>query len=200
MTSVMRKVLIGIASTALCAAAAGAFAADNGMPTLAKVLAPARGNAKLTVRSEGIVPGEQIPDRFTQNGENMSPAIEWTKGPTGTRSYVILAEDPGVMGRPEPIVHWVMYDINPAVTRLPQAMPTDPKVDVGEQGKNIAGKMGYIGPKPPAGQTHPYHFQVFALNTTLKLDPANADRDAVIAAMKGKVLASGDLIGLYTGK
>jgi hypothetical protein len=111
----------------------------------------------------------------------------------------MLAEDAGV-DRPEPIVHWVMYDINPAVTRLPQAMASEPTVEFGSQGKNIRGQAGYIGPKPPAGQEHPYHFEVFALNTRLNLDPANTDRNAVIAAMKGKVLASGDLIANYTGK
>src|SRR5262249_12712041 len=127
-------------------------------------------------------------------------SIEWAKGPQGTRSYVLLAEDAGVPGRPDPIVHWVVYDINPAVTRLAQALPTDAKLDIASQGKNVAGKMGYIGPKPPAGQEHPYHFQVFALNAKLNLDPEKADRAAVVAAMKGKVLAEGDLIGKYTGK
>jgi Raf kinase inhibitor-like YbhB/YbcL family protein len=130
----------------------------------------------------------------------MSPALQWSKGPQGTRSYVILAEDAGV-DRKEPIVHWVMYDLDAAITRLPTGVPAEPKLDIGaSQGKNIAGKMGYIGPKPPAGQTHPYHFEIFALNAKLNLDPANTDRDAVVAAMKGKVLAEGDLIGNYTGK
>ena len=51
-----------------------------------------------------------------------------------------------------------------------------------------------------AGQTHSYHFQVFALNTRLDIDPASADRAAVINAMKGRVLAVGDLVGTYTGQ
>ena len=93
-----------------------------------------------------------------------------------------------------------MYDISIATTTLARGIAPDAKFEFGSQGKNIAGKTGYIGPKPPAGETHPYHFEVFALNTKLNLDPANADRDAVVAAMKGKVLASGDLIGDYTGK
>jgi phosphatidylethanolamine-binding protein (PEBP) family uncharacterized protein len=70
----------------------------------------------------------------------------------------------------------------------------------GAQAKNVRGEAGYIGPKPPAGQTHPYHFQVFALSSRLNLDPATADRKAVVEAMKGKVLAVGDLVGMYTGK
>ncbi len=197
MKFVTSKIVAGFAIAAMTAAFAQA--AEGGPPVLATKLAPARGGERLRVTSPAFTPGEAIPERFTQNGDNMSPSIEWTKGPVGTRAYVVLAEDSGVM-RPEPIVHWVMYDINPALTRLPQDMPADPKMDSGMQGKNIAGKMGYIGPKPPAGQTHPYHFEVFALNAKLNLDPATADRNAVVAAMKGKVLASGDLVGVYTGK
>ena len=199
MKSVTSRVAIGVAFAALCVATAVAQSNESGPPTLAKELAQARGHQVLTVRSPAFVPGSAIPDRFTQNGDNMSPTLEWSKGPPGTRSYVVLAEDSGV-NRSEPIVHWVFYDINPATTRIPQAMATDPSVNVGKQGKNVSGGPGYIGPKPPAGQVHPYHFQVFALNTRLNLDPATADRNAVVAAMKGKVLASGDLVGTYTGK
>jgi Raf kinase inhibitor-like YbhB/YbcL family protein len=198
MKSVMSKVLAGLSFAALCAGNAGA-AAEGGPPMLAKELAPARGLQRIAVTSPAFVGGEPIPDKYTQNGDNMSPSIEWAKGPTGTRSYVVLAEDAGV-DRREPIVHWVVYDINPAVTRLTQAMPTEGKLDIASQGKNVSGGTGYIGPKPPAGQVHPYHFEVFALNTRLNLDPAKADRDTIVAAMKGKVLASGDLIGNYTGK
>jgi phosphatidylethanolamine-binding protein (PEBP) family uncharacterized protein len=68
------------------------------------------------------------------------------------------------------------------------------------QGKNVSGSAGYIGPKPPAGQTHSYHFQVFALSGRLDIDPANADRATVLAAMKGRVVALGDVVGNYTGQ
>jgi Raf kinase inhibitor-like YbhB/YbcL family protein len=113
---------------------------------------------------------------------------------------VILAEAPGV-NRPEPIVHWIVYNIPPSVRSLIQGAPAEGELENGAlQGKNVMGKTAYIGPKPPSGQTHPYHFQVFALNTRLDIDPANADRDAVLNAMKGRVLASGDAIANYTGQ
>ena len=140
-----------------------------------------------------------FPEEYTQNGANTSPQIRWSKGPAGTLSYVVLAEDSGV-SRPEPIVHWVVYDIPGNTTQLPAGLPKDGQLESGAmQGKNIRGEIGYIGPKPPAGQTHPYHFQVFALNGRLRLEPG-ADRNAVVAAMKGKVLAIGDLTMNYTGK
>ena len=201
----MKSVIIGTVATlavaTLCTASVDILgaAAAGGPPVLAKQLAPARGGSRITVTSSAFSGGGTIPDQNTQNGEDMSPALAWTKGPPGTRSYVVLAEDAGVDGK-DPIVHRVMYDISLAITRLAPGIAPDAKFEFGSQGKNIAGKTGYIGPKPPAGQTHPYHFEVFALNTKLNLDPANADRDAVVTAMKGKVLASGDLIGDYTGK
>jgi len=192
----------GPAGAALCVSTAGAQnAAPAGPPQLAKEIAIARaGSMTMRVTSSAWVSGDALPERFTQNGENISPGIAWTKGPVGTVSYVVLAEDNGVQ-RPEPIPHWVVYDLPSTLTRLPQGVAVGERLENGGmQGKNIRGEAGYVGPKPPAGQTHPYHFQVFALSSRLNLDPANADRNAVLNAMKGKVLASGDLIGMYTGK
>jgi len=167
---------------------------------LAKNLLPARFGTKLSVTSSAFSSGAVLNDQYTQNGADMSPTLTWTKGPPGTVSYVVLAEDSGV-NRPEPITHWIIYNLPTTVTSLSQEMPTSPTLDNGGvQGKNIAGKLGYIGPKPPAGQTHPYHFQVFALNTKLNIDPDKADRAAVVSAMKSRVLASGDIVANYTGK
>jgi Raf kinase inhibitor-like YbhB/YbcL family protein len=201
----MRRVLTKSAALFALAAfvAAPSFAQDQAAPVepvLAKTLAPAKsGASRLLVTSGAFRAGEPFPEEYTQNGANTSPQIRWSKGPAGTLSYVVLAEDSGV-SRPEPIVHWVVYDIPGNTTQLPAGLPKDGQLESGAmQGKNIRGEIGYIGPKPPAGQTHPYHFQVFALNGRLRLEPG-ADRNAVVAAMKGKVLAIGDLTMNYTGK
>jgi len=173
---------------------------QGGPPVLAKSLAPARMGGRIMVTSPAFSSGKTLDEKYTQNGANMSPPLAWTKGPVGTRSYVVLAEDSGV-NRPEPIVHWIVYNIPSSVLRLSQEMPPGATLeDDALQGKNVAGSTSYIGPKPPAGQTHPYHFQVFALNTTLDIDPANADRATLINAMKGRVLAVGDVVGNYTGQ
>jgi Raf kinase inhibitor-like YbhB/YbcL family protein len=200
MSTFVRNSIATLAIAGLAVGAAYAQApAGDGPPVLAKQIASARSGTRLIV-SGAWTGGDAIPEKYTQNGDNVSPPINWVKGPQGTQSFVVLAEDSGV-NRHDPIVHWVVYDIPSTVTNLPSSMPTDGKLDNGAmQGKNIAGKVGYIGPKPPAGQTHPYHFEVFALNTRLNLDPANTDRTMVVNAMKGHVLAVGDLIGDYTGK
>jgi len=186
--------------------AASAYAQDQapaagGPPVLAKQIAPARGgSSRLLVTSGAFVSGADLDDKYTQNGDNMSPGIAWTKGPLGTQSYAVLAEDSGV-NRAEPIVHWVIFNIPSTATSLPQNVPTDGTLENGSmQGKNVRGSAGYIGPKPPAGQTHPYHFEVFALNSRLSVDPASADRNTVVNAMKGHVLAQGEIVANYTGK
>jgi len=171
-----------------------------GPPVLAKALVPARMGARLAVTSPAFASGKTLDGKYTQNGENMSPPLAWTKGPVGTVSYVVLAEDSGV-NRAEPIVHWIVYNIPSSMRYLPSETPGDTSLPTGVmQGKNVSGSAGYIGPKPPAGQTHSYHFQVFALNGRLDIDPANADRATVLAAMKGRVVALGDVVGNYTGQ
>src|SRR5262245_47680650 len=175
-------------------------AGQSGPPVLAKNIATARQGARLNVTSPAFSSGGPMGDRYTQNGENMSPALAWTRGPVGTQSYVVVAEDSGV-NRAEPIVHWIVYNIPSTVRILPGEMPAETTLPNGAmQGKNVSGKAGYLGPKPPAGQTHPYHFQVFALSTKLNIDPATADRTSVLNAMKGRVLAAGDVVGNYTGQ
>ena len=199
------KVLVSAAALGCAFTASDAWAAVTGSaggPPTAMTLAPAKNNAKLTVTSSSFQNNASISDTYTQNGQNQSPALSWTAGPAGTQSYVVLTEDTGVQ-RPEPIDHWVIYDIPANTMSLSQGMSKDAKPSTPSgamQGTNIAKSVGYVGPKPPAGQTHPYHFEVFALDTKLSLDPARADRTAVVNAMKGHVLASGEIVGNYTGK
>lgn len=183
------------------AALAQGNAGDKGPPVLAnKIALPSGGSSRLLVTTNAFEPGGALTDKYTQNGDNMSPGLSWSKGPLNTQSYVVLTEDAGV-NRHDPIVHWVIYNIPSSMTSLDQDIPTQAHLEFGaEQGKNVRGSAGYVGPKPPAGQTHPYHFEVFALNTKLNLDPANADRQAVVNAMKGNVLASGEIVASYTGK
>jgi len=175
-------------------------AGQAGPPVLAKTLAPARMSTRLAVTSPAFTSGKTLDEKYTQDGSNMSPPLAWNRGPTGTQSYVVLVEDAGV-NRAEPIVHWIVYNIPSTARYLPSETPGDTALPQEiMQGKNVSGSTGYLGPKPPAGETHPYHFQIFALRTRLDIDPASADRATVIAAMKGRVLAVGDLIGNYTGK
>src|SRR5258708_9690410 len=170
------RAFAGVALFAAPAYAQGQAPAAGGPPVLAKQLAPARGgSSRLLVTSSAFVSGAALDDKYTQNGDNMSPGMAWSKGPLGTQSYAVLAEDSGV-NRAEPIVHWVIFNIPSTATSLPQNVPTDATLENGSmQGKNVRGSAGYIGPKPPAGQTHPYQLQLFPLNAPLTPSPATAD-------------------------
>jgi Raf kinase inhibitor-like YbhB/YbcL family protein len=166
---------------------------------LARELAPASSGSTLDVRSSAFQPGQPIPRAYSQDGEGLSPALEWAAGPAGTRSFALLMEDPDAKA-PKPYVHWSLYNLPPDTTRLHEMIPTLPQLPAlkrARQGRNSRGTIGYVGPRPPHGDPpHHYHFQVFALDTMLSLDPG-ADRQALLAAIKGHVLASGEVIGTF---
>ena len=169
-------------------------AVEAGLPQLALTTLPAKGGAKLTVTSPAFAPGGDIPFENTQYRGNTFPGLTWTAGPSGTQSYVIIMQDTDAMVRGVPILHWTMVNIPPATTTLAAGMSAPP---AGAQyGPNIRGaNQAYMGPRTPAGPKHRYHFQVFALDTSLSAD-ATATYAALIAAMKDHVLASGEVIGL----
>lgn len=165
---------------------------EVGIGQLALTNIPAKGGAKLTVSSPAFKHGADIPFENTQYQGNKFPGLEWTAGPAGTRSYVIIMQDTDAVVRNAPILHWTMYNI--AGTKLEAGMSAAPAG--ASNGPNIRGaNQAYMGPRTPAGPKHRYHLQVFALDTTLPADPA-LTYDGLTAAMKDHVLASGELIGL----
>ncbi len=152
----------------------------------------------LVVTSASFAEGGAIPLKHSEYAEGVSPALGWTKVP-GAVSYVIVMEDPDA--RPiTPFVHWLAWNIPAETTALPEGLQEQMRLVEPEgvlQGRNSAGTHGYFGPKPPVGDPpHHYHFQVLALDAMLDLPPT-ADRDAVLAAAKGHVLAKAVLVGLY---
>lgn len=169
-------------------------------PQVATAMLDARTEATLDVRSPAFQANQSIPDTFSATGEDISPPLNWAAGPEGTKSYVVLAEDPEVP-LPQPFVHWILYNIPPDVQDLREGIPGSPKLprpDGALQGTNSRGSTGWYGMKPPAGSEHSYHFQVFALDHMLDVAPG-ADREAVLDAMEGHVLAEGELVGTYRG-
>jgi Raf kinase inhibitor-like YbhB/YbcL family protein len=158
-------------------------------------------NASLTVSSTAFGQGIAIPDRYSSYDQNASPPLRWTDGPDGTRSYAILTEDPDASTTPLPIVHWVVWNIPAAVRALREGLESLDRLEdpMGlRQGPNTAaGNVGYKGPHPPEGDPpHHYHFEVFALDQMLDLR-AGANRDDLVNAMHGHVLAKGELVGSF---
>jgi Raf kinase inhibitor-like YbhB/YbcL family protein len=173
-----------------------------------QLLRPVRaGDDKLAVAKEGAEAdlrittpsfgdGDPIPERYA-GPQGASPALSWSLVPANARELVLLCEDPDAP-MSKPYVHWALYGISPSTHGLPERIPREATLpDGGVQGVNSAGDQGFTGPTPPAGHgVHHYHFQLFALDAHLALAPG-ADRDALLAAMKGHVLASGEVVGTY---
>ena len=155
--------------------------------------------AALRVSTPAFADRQPIPDVHAAEGQNISPTLAWTAGPAGTQSYVVMMEDPDV-GQDPPFVHWLLYDVPASVTRLDEAVPggpAPPGLGDARQGPNEYGSLGYFGPRPPKSDpAHAYHVQVFALDRMLGL-PFGATRAELLDAMRGHVLAAGEIVGTY---
>jgi para-nitrobenzyl esterase len=184
---------LGLAAATASVAPAPPNATEPGLSLRAIANLPAKGGATLTVSSPAFKAGGDIPFENTQYRGNVFPGLMWSKGPAGTKSYAIIMQDTDGIARGMPIFHWSMYNIPPSVTKLDAGMTAPPAG--ASYGPNIRGQnQAYMGPRTPAGPKHRYHLQVFALDTTLSGDMANYD--ALTGAMKGHVLASGEVVGL----
>ena len=149
----------------------------------------------IELTSSAFKEGGPIPSKFTCDGSNVSPPLEWTDVPEGTKSLALVCDDPDA-----PIgtwVHWVLYGLSPDTTKLPEAVPVDETIEGGAtQGKNDFKRIGYGGPCPPPGKPHRYFFKLYALDAELDLKPRPSKKD-LKKAMKGHVLAQGQLMGKY---
>jgi Raf kinase inhibitor-like YbhB/YbcL family protein len=148
--------------------------------------------------SEAIGVDGAIDLRHTAYGDNLSPPLRWTPI-EGAGAYAIVLEDPDAP-RETPFVHWLIWNIPGEATSLPEGVPNNAELvspQGARQGRNDNGSEGYFGPHPPAGHgVHHYHIQIFALDGPLGLH-AGADLRTLTNAMKGRVLADGELIGTF---
>ena len=146
----------------------------------------------MNLTSTSFQKGSQIPAKFTCNGAGISPQLAWSAPPAGTASFALIVTDPDAPGGT--FVHWVLYDLPAGTRALTEGLPQLP--DSAHLGRNDFGDLGYGGPCPPHGAAHHYHFTLYALDAKLNL-PEGATRAQVEAAMRGHILASGELIGMY---
>ncbi|MGM0366475.1 MAG: YbhB/YbcL family Raf kinase inhibitor-like protein [Actinomycetota bacterium] len=133
---------------------------------------------------------ENIPARYTCDGQDINPPLEFSNIPEGTRSLALIADDPDAPAKTW--VHWVVWNISPDATGIPE----DSKPGEAVEGITDFKKPGYGGPCPPSG-THRYFFKLFALDTELDLDPSGGAGD-LAKAMEGHIIESAELIGLYS--
>jgi len=151
--------------------------------------------AKLTVTSAAFESGQPIPVKYSCQGEDVSPPLKWEGAPAKTKSFALICDDPDAPGGTW--VHWVMLNQPSDTPWLPENRPKSETLPNGAvQGRNNFQKIGYGGPCPPAGKAHRYFFKVYALDAVLALK-GKAGKEELVAAMRGHILAQGQLMGTF---
>ncbi len=152
----------------------------------------------LTLSSTAFNNGGEIPPKYTCEGNDISPALEWTGVPDQTRSLVLIVDDPDAPDPRAPKmtwVHWVLFNIPPDTTGLPEGITSADLPHGTEEGMNDWKRTGYGGPCPPVGR-HRYFHKLYALDTAIKgMDKPTKEK--VEAAMDGHIIAKTELLGTY---
>jgi Raf kinase inhibitor-like YbhB/YbcL family protein len=153
-----------------------------------------KGKKTMEIKSSAFKEGGAIPSKYTCDNLDISPPLEWSQAPDGTKTFALICDDPDApMGT---WVHWVLFNIPGNVTELPENIPGVEVLDNGARhGITDFGKTGYGGPCPPLG-THRYYFRIYALDK--ELDQSHAmTRKELLKAIEGHILAEGELMGRY---
>jgi Raf kinase inhibitor-like YbhB/YbcL family protein len=147
--------------------------------------------------SSAFTPGGSIPSRYTCEGADASPPLEWSDAPDGTRTFALIVDDPDAPDPAKPqrvYVHWVLYNIPASINKLPENAARGALPKGSSHGSNDWGKQAYGGPCPPIGR-HRYFFKLYALDSQLSL--SNPTKSQVEQAMEGHVLGNVELMGTY---
>jgi Raf kinase inhibitor-like YbhB/YbcL family protein len=150
----------------------------------------------LRIESSAFADNQTIPQRYTCEGEDISPPLAWSGAPEGTKSFALLCDDPDAPAGTWH--HWALFDLPATADRLEEAHPTDQSVSATRQAVNDFKRPGYGGPCPPQGHgTHHYRFRLLALSVAhLDLAPGAACPE-VEAAARPQLLAEAVLVGTY---
>ncbi len=155
-------------------------------------IADGQTRASLVISSSSFADGGDIPKRLTCEGAGLSPEIRWSSPPVGTRSLVLVMDDPAFG-----FLHWLLYNIPPDTREIPEGASTQSALPQGAaEGINDTDKIGYFGPCPPGKSQHRYVIRLYALDVGPDL-PSGKTKKELAAAVKGHVLAEGKMTGLY---
>ena len=152
----------------------------------------------MSVTSSSFPHNGPIPTRHTCEGHDTSPELLWTDVPAGTKSLVLIMDDPDA---PDPAapkrvwVHWVLYNIPATSSGLAEGIPTEDLPPGTQEGLNDWQRTGYGGPCPPIGN-HRYFFKLYALDMVLP-DLKHPTKAKLEEAMQGHIIATAEFIGRY---
>lgn len=145
----------------------------------------------LRIHSPVFTSLEPIPKRYTSDGENTSPPLEWSGIPSGTQQLAIICHDPDAPS-PFGFTHWLLYNIPPIIHQIAVGSS-----GTFTEGVNSAKQSGYTGPAPPKGHgIHHYYFWLYALDTELDLKPG-LQREQLLDAIADHVIEQARLVGIY---
>jgi hypothetical protein len=148
-----------------------------------------------TIRSPSFAHGEGIPEPYTCQGTNVSPPLVWDDPPAGAKSFALICDDPDAPAGTW--VHWVLYSIPPEARKLPEGVPTAPKLKDGSlHGKNDFNRVGYGGPCPPPGKTHRYFFRLYAVDGRPAQVPG-LTKFSCLKALEGHILGTAEYMGTF---
>lgn len=145
-------------------------------------------NYLMEISSPAFENNQNIPTKYTCDAEDVSPPLNISDIPEGTKSLALIVDDPDAPAKVW--VHWTAWNMPATTTSLNESVPPP-----GTEGTTDFGKTGWGGPCPPSG-THRYFFKLYALDTKLDLAPTSTKED-LVKAMEGHILAEAELIGLY---
>jgi hypothetical protein len=149
----------------------------------------------IELTSTAFQQGMTIPKQYTGDGADQSPPLRWSEPPIGTKSIALICDDPDAPRGTW--VHWVLFNLPPQTRELEEGLPATATLSSGaKQGKNDFGNIGYGGPAPPKGKAHRYFFKLYPLAVVVNLTPG-ATKAQLEAAMRGQILAEGELMGTY---
>ncbi|MFC1640475.1 YbhB/YbcL family Raf kinase inhibitor-like protein [Patescibacteria group bacterium] len=143
----------------------------------------------MQISSPAFGPKGAIPAKYTCDGENINPELNFHEIPEGAQSLALVVDDPDAPAGTWD--HWLVYNIPPDSSGIDEGRP-----NIGKQGKTSFGNNKYGGPCPPDGE-HRYFFKLYALDVMLELDPDDATKDGLLAAMEGHILEETELVGKY---
>ncbi len=141
--------------------------------------------------------GDRMPSRYTGDGDDLSPPLEWEGVPAGTASFVVICEDPDAPSGT--FHHWAIFNIPAHRRGLPEGAGNGPMTNGCRQAINDFRHERYNGPLPPRGHgTHHYHFRLMALSADQLVITPGSSCATVIEATRRYLLAETDLVGCYS--
>ena len=152
-------------------------------------------SGSFTLNVASLTPGSTLPGVYSCEGAGKSPVVSWEGIPTGTKSLVLILDDPDAPGGT--FTHWIVYNIPPDAHSIPSGQTARKVLENGaQQGDSTARSRGYYPPCPPVGTTHRYLFRLYAVD--MDIVQPTADRESIDRALPGHTLEKTEFLTTFT--